>query len=197
MGYENSTVYKITCDDGCYYYGSTIQPLKERMWHHRASAKTMTSKLYTHINQLGWDKVQIAAVETPPCTSRKELRVAENTYILPGKDDPLCLNTLRSFTPEEEKRQMETARQARNAAHRKEVVHAYYESHKDAIAERHKRYYEENRETFAAKHRDYAENHKEEITLQRKQFYEANKERLCREKRDARARTHTTPTQGR
>jgi predicted GIY-YIG superfamily endonuclease len=188
MGYEDAKIYMLTCDDGCYYYGSTIQSLKERLWHHKESSKKLTSKVYSHIRTLGWDKVTIALVQSVSCANRKELRVVENTYIQSKKDDPKCLNTLRAYTSEEEKAKMEKERQTKNADRRKEVVHAYYESHKDTLTERHKTYYQEHKEEFAARSRAYNESHKAEITEQRKRHYEENKDRLCREKREKRAR---------
>lgn len=187
MGYEDAKVYRLTCSDGCYYYGSTIQSLKERLWHHKESSKTMTSKVYSHIRTLGWDKVTIDLVQSVSCANRKELRVIENAYIQSKKDDPNCLNTLRAYTSDEEKVRMERERQTKNATHRKEVVHAYHESNKDTINERHKTYYQEHKNEFAERSRAYNQSHRAEIAEQRKRYYEENKERLCREKREKRA----------
>lgn len=187
MGYEDSKIYRLVCDDGCYYYGSTITTLKERLWHHKASSKTMKSKVYFHIQTIGWDKVHIELVKSMVCMNRKELRIQENTFIESSKDDPKCLNTLRAYTSDEEKKRMETTRQTKNAEHRKQVVHQYYVAHKDVMSERHKKYYDDNRETLKQKSQEYNEIHKEAIKSQRKRFYEENKERLCREKRERRA----------
>jgi len=187
MGYENSKIYRILCKDGCYYYGSTITSLKERLWHHKESAKTMTSKIYTHIRSIGWENVTIELIETPVCKDRKELRIRENFYIESSKNDPNCLNTLRAYTSEEEKSVMEKTRQQKNAEHRKQVVHQYYETHKDKICERHQQYYEENKAKFKERCQEYNAIHKTEIQEQRKKFYDENKERLCREKREKRA----------
>lgn len=187
MGYEDAKIYKLTCTDGRYYYGSTIRTLKERLGHHKESSKTLSSKVYSHIRTLGWDNVTIDLVESVSCANRKELRVVENTYIQSKKDDPNCLNTLRAYTSDEEKANMEKERQAKNADHRKEVVHAYYESHKDTINERHKTYYQEHKNEFAERGRAYNQSHRAEIAEQRKRHYEENKERLCREKREKRA----------
>lgn len=187
MGYEDAKIYKLTCEDGCYYYGSTIVSLKARLWHHKESSKTMTSKVYSHIRTLGWDKVTIELVQAVSCANRKELRIIENTYIQSKKDDPKCLNTLRAYTSDDEKARMEKERQTRNADHRKEVVHTYYENHKDTINERHRQYYQDHKETLSAKSKAYNEAHKDKITEQRKQYYKEHKDRLCREKREMRA----------
>jgi len=186
MGYDNSKIYKLVCDDGYYYYGSTIQTLDERLWHHRGSSKTMTSKLYSHMREIGLEKVRIELVETVVCRNRKELRTVENKYILADINDTMCLNTLRSYTSETEKRAMEKERQTRNKDHRAEVVHSYYETHKDEINDRHKSYYSENKDVIGGKQKEYNEKHKDDIKSQRKQYYDENKERLCREKREKR-----------
>jgi hypothetical protein len=186
MGYDNSKIYRLVCEDGSYYYGSTIQSLNERFQQHKGSSKTMTSKVYTHIQEIGWDKVRIECVEEVSCKNRKELREIENKYITEYRNDTLCLNTLRSYTPEDEKKNMEKERQTRNREHSKELVHAYYEGHKDETLERQKNYYRENKEHLRERHKQYLEKHKEEVRLQRKNFYDENKERLCKEKREKR-----------
>ena len=186
MGYDDAKIYRLSCDDGCYYYGSTIQSLKERLWHHKESSKTMTSKVYSHIRTLGWDRTTIDLVQSVSCANRKELRVIENTYIQSKKDDPKCLNTLRAYTSDEEKAKLEGERHAKTADHRKEVVHAYYENNKDTITERHKREYRDKKDERNAKSRAYNESHKAEIAEQRKRHYDEHKERLCREKREKR-----------
>lgn len=187
MGYESSKIYRLLCNDGCYYYGSTITSLKERIWHHKESAKTMGSRVYAHIRTVGWDNVTIELVEALACKDRKELRMRENFYIQSNKDDPKCLNTLRAYTSEEEKATLEKTRQQANADHRKEVVRAYYEAHKDEIRERHHSYYIEHKEALNQKCREYNETHADALKEQRKAYYEENKERLCREKREWRA----------
>jgi len=186
MGYEASKIYKLVCSDGYYYYGSTIQSLKDRFQHHRGSSKKMTSKVYLHIQKLGWGNVIIECVEEVNCNNRKELREIENKYITKSKNDPLCLNTLRAYTPDDEKRTMEKERQTRNKDHRKEVVHQYYETHKEEILNRGKQYYIENKEELQSQHKQYLEANRDKVKIQRKKFYDENKERLCREKREKR-----------
>ena len=57
--YDNGKIYKLICDDDHYYIGSTTQKLNHRFNNHKTSAKTGTSKAYTYINSIGWDKVKI------------------------------------------------------------------------------------------------------------------------------------------
>ena len=187
MGYENSKIYRLVCDDGHYYYGSTIAELKSRYWGHKDSSKTMTSRVYTHIRTIGWDRVQIQLVEAFSCANRTEIRMKENEYIASAKDDPLCLNTLPAFKSDEEKH---TRAVAYYEAHKEHILSrnaAYYEAHTGAIKEKSKKRYEENKQTIRSKNIEYIERNKDAIVKQKKESYQQNKEKICKEKRDKRA----------
>lgn len=189
MSYEKSKIYKLICDDGFYYYGSTIASLNNRLSGHKTASKDMSlnSKVYSHLRIIGLDKVRIELVKSVPCKNRTELRSIENTYIESSKLDSLCLNTLRSHTPIQEKIVMEKNRQLRNKEHRGVIMRKYYETNKDKIRERGKKVYEENKEIISVKQREYNEKNKDSIKAQKKQYYNENKERICKEKRDNRA----------
>uniref|UniRef100_A0A6C0ELY7 GIY-YIG domain-containing protein n=1 Tax=viral metagenome TaxID=1070528 RepID=A0A6C0ELY7_9ZZZZ len=187
MGYEHSKIYKLLCDDGHYYYGSTIAQLKSRYWGHKDSSKTMTSRLYTHINSIGWDKVKIELVEAFSCANRTEIRMKENEYISASKDDPLCLNTLPAYASDDQKQQRVVTYYETNKQTILERNRDYVEKHKEAVAEKHKEYYEKNKEKIQAKHDEYIAKNADTIKAQRREFYQQNKERLCAEKRARRA----------
>lgn len=183
MGYDHSKIYRLLCDDGHYYYGSTIANLKSRLHGHKESSKTMTSRLYVHINSIGWDKVEIELIETFSCANRTEIRMKENEYILAAKDDPLCLNTLPAYASDAEKQQRAVTYYETNKESILERNRNYVATHKEAVAEKHKEYYEKNKEAVQAKHNEYITNNADAVKAQRKEFYEKNKERLCAEKR--------------
>jgi hypothetical protein len=187
MGYDRSKIYKLACDDGHYYYGSTIAELKSRLHGHKDSSKTMTSRVYTHINSIGWDRVQIELVEEFSCANRTEIRMKENEYIATSKDDPLCLNTLPSYASDEQKQQRSANYYETNKATILERNRKYAETHKESVAEIRKEYYEKNKEDLQAKHNEYIAKNADAIKAQRKEFYEQNKKRLCAEKRARRA----------
>jgi hypothetical protein len=186
MGYDSAKIYKLICNDGHYYYGSTITELRRRLWNHKKSSETMTSKVYNHINSIGWNNVKIELVELYSCNNREELRIKENLFILESKDDKLCLNTLNAHTPIEEKKRMEKERQTKNKIHRSEVVHAYYEKNKDTIRKNAKNNYILNKNEHQKKCKQYNETNKDSIAKQRKQYYNENKDKLCEEKKKIR-----------
>lgn len=177
--YDNGKIYKLICDDGYYYIGSTIQKLNLRFNHHKGSAKTGTSRVYTYINNIGWDKIKIELVENYPCSIKSELNKREEYYINLSKNDELCLNFNKAYVSDEE---------------RKENMKKYYEANKDVIMEYHRKYNEENKETInkkraeyrkenakilAEKQRQYALNNIEQIKESKKKYNEENKEKLA------------------
>lgn len=186
MGYECSKIYRLVCNDGHYYYGSTIANLRSRLWGHKDSSKTMTSRLYTHIRSIGWDAVHIEMVEEFSCENRTQIRMKENEYINSSRNDPLCLNTLPAFASDEEKQRRTTEYYQINKDTILERNRKYSETHKDRVVEVHKEYYEKNKETLNTKHKEYINKNKEAIQKQRKEYYQQNKERLCAEKREKR-----------
>lgn len=176
--YNNGKIYKLLCDDGHYYIGSTTQKLNHRFNNHKTSAKTGTSKAYTYINSIGWDKVKIELIEDYPCTIKSELNEREEYYISQSKSDELCLNINSALLTEEK---------------RKENMKKYYEEHKEEIIEKHRDYIEENREKVneyqaqyrldnAEKRREYSRQyaleHPEEIKEAKKKYNEENKEKI-------------------
>ena len=187
MGYDRSKIYKLVCDDGHYYYGSTIAQLKSRLSGHKESSKTMTSRLYNHINSIGWDKVKMELVEEFACANRTEIRMKEDEYISKSKEDQLCLNTLPAYASDDQKQQRTATYYETNKETILERNRQYVQTNREAVAEKHKEYYEKNKEELQTKHNEYMIKNAEAIKKQRKEFYEMNKERLCAEKRAKRA----------
>jgi predicted GIY-YIG superfamily endonuclease len=93
----------LQCDDGYYYYGSTINDLRFRLHNHKCiSTGNMNRPLYKHINN-EWDKVKIILVEEFECLNRLELLRKENEYIRKVIDDKYCLNITRPTITNEER----------------------------------------------------------------------------------------------
>jgi predicted GIY-YIG superfamily endonuclease len=183
MGYENGKIYILKCNDNYFYYGSTTVELKRRFWGHKHSSKIMSSKVYKHINLIGWENVTIELVESFKCNNREELRRKENEFILKEISNKFCLNTLRSYTPLDEKKQQEKERKVRTTIPRKKVVHEYYEKNKNEIKARNKKNYNINKELYIKKFKDYNKKNNERILIQRKIFYNENKDKLLAEKK--------------
>ena len=160
MGYENAKIYRLDCGDGHYYYGSTINELRVRLYQHKKASACQPYRVYQHINTIGWENVKIVLVEEYPCDNRKELNKKETKYISAHKSDPLCLNTILSVISEEQ---------------RKEHKRKHYEKNKEALAEYHKQKRTGNPDV-AEYQRQYREEHKEELKEKKKQYYLRHKE---------------------
>jgi hypothetical protein len=183
MGYEKAKIYKLECDDGHYYYGSTINELRVRLSGHKDAATFRPYRVYQHINEIGWDKVKIVLVEACPCESRDELNRKENDYILAHKSDPLCLNNNLACLTDEQ---------------RKDYKRRYTEAHKEELAEYHRQkrtgnpdvaeyqrqYREANKEALREQKRQYYIDHKEEHDAKSLERYYANRDRILARKRE-------------
>ena len=104
MGYESGKIYKLQCSDGYYYIGSTIQTLKARFTLHKRKAHqegSVNNKKFSHINELGWDNVEILLIEDYPCENKRDLEKKEQEFI--NLNDLLCLNTQKAFQTKEER----------------------------------------------------------------------------------------------
>lgn len=104
LKYEYGKIYRLVCNDGYYYIGSTRDKLNHRFNKHIQASKTETSKVYQHINNIGRENVKIELIEEYPCASKKELNERENFYIKQYKNDELCLNCIQPHTTKEERK---------------------------------------------------------------------------------------------
>lgn len=86
-------VYKIECDDGYFYIGSTTKTLQQRLTRHKQKAKEFPDrKLYSH-----WKNVTIQLIEE--CENYLQ---RENELIRKELNNPLCLNTYKVKLTNEE-----------------------------------------------------------------------------------------------
>ena len=80
--YENGKIYKIINSiDNKLYIGSTTLTLRARLQCHRSLAKTRNPRVYAHLNEIGWNNVDIELLEPYPCKSKEELCIREQHYI--------------------------------------------------------------------------------------------------------------------
>jgi hypothetical protein len=87
-------IYKISSYyDSTFYYGSTIRPLEYRYNQHKYIYSNRSSKLYSHYDNIGWDKTRIQLIEEVNVHDKLELRIIESKYILSHISNPKCLNT--------------------------------------------------------------------------------------------------------
>ena len=134
--YEHSKLYKLVDQvEGYYYIGSTAcQTLSKRlMWHKQDSSKLkfQKTKKYAHFNSIGWCNVKIILISEHQFQNKMELLREEDKLIQEHRDDPKCLNLLRAFMSDEDKK-------AYIAEHNKE----YRKTHAEEITKYKKDYYD-------------------------------------------------------
>lgn len=169
MGYETGKIYKLVCEDGKYYIGSTIRPLKTRLSSHKSvSTKTQTNNAYNHIKTIGWDKVTIQLVELFPCENRIQLLERETWHISQHKEDDMCLNTRNPLTDN-------TTPEAKEA--HKEKCKEYYQRHREEILQKRSEYQTENREKRSDYNREYRQRNAEKLKNYDKEYAEKYRER--------------------
>ena len=194
VGYENSKIYCLWCNDEYYYIGSTKNELRCRLRDHKsASKKQIERKVYKHINEIGWDNVKIQLIENYPCDSIEELHLKENEYICSMRGDDHCLNMKASTYTEEDliyyKKHYRQENRDKILDYKKkyreenkekiaEYNKKYEESHTEQVKEARAKYIEENKEKIAAKTKAYREAHKDEIKEWLVKYNEENKEKL-------------------
>lgn len=123
---KKGKIYKLYCEDGHYYFGSTADKyLCKRLYNHKSDSNRpiyKDNKVYSHINSIGWDKVSIILVEEFDYTTRDDMRRRENAYIVAALDDTLCLNHNRSMVTTEERLQKARDYKAKVKAVKDEVI---------------------------------------------------------------------------
>ena len=192
-------VYKLLCDDGHYYIGSTKSELKYRLYHHKQHSLLWPErKVYNHILSRGWDNTQILRVEEVICKTRDELLIKENEHIKKSLSDPLCLNIKKAHLTKkelleqqrqyiEENKEKMNAYQANyrkeNAEKRCEHSRQYVAEHREEVRAQRKSHYEENKAEIIEKQKAYAEANKAEVKARKKEWAEKNKEVIAEKRK--------------
>ena len=80
--YNNGKIYKLvnTVDDKI-YVGSTCMSLaKRKSWHKKDTTKR-SSRVYAHLNSIGWDNISIRLIESVNADTKDQLLMREQHYI--------------------------------------------------------------------------------------------------------------------
>jgi hypothetical protein len=104
--YSKASIYRLLCDDGRFYIGSTVLSLSTRFGQHRRAVDNGSdSKVYKHVRSLGGpDKMRIDLVATDlNVKTRDELLKVEDFYIRLGLKNKLCLNRNKPRATSEER----------------------------------------------------------------------------------------------
>ena len=159
-----SKIYKLLCNDGYFYIGSTISILSTRLKNHKKDSKDSNSKLYTHIKKIGWENVKISLLEEFNNINKKDLLEKEYEYIR-KENSEFCLNT-NIYNNENDR-----------IKNRKDYQKEYEKNNKEKIRLRKKDNYSKNKEKKDLIRKLYVEKNKEKIKEKKKIYYEANKEK--------------------
>lgn len=169
-------IYMLKCSDGYYYIGSTSKTLNDRLSAHKYSSRNQKTKLYNHINKLGWENVSISLIE--------EINIRDNTDLLKKEIEHIknnysekCLNSDNIYSKEQVK-------ENKLLSNRK-----YYKNKKNIIKEKNKEYKINNKEFIKEinknyrdnnidKIKEYFENNKDKINIKKKEYLEKNKEKI-------------------
>ena len=108
--YANGKIYKLVNDaDKDIYIGSTCELLSKRLYWHKLRAKLSAKtrpdrKVYKHLNEIGWDNVQIILIESFPCANKMELMKRERHWV--DHFSP-SLNSVRPLVTRTEEKEQE------------------------------------------------------------------------------------------
>ena len=97
MALIRGTIYKLSYDEGYFYFGSTIQTLSDRLsLHKRTSKKHPKSKVYSHFSyeKFSQKKIKIEVFEEVIVEDKNGLHKIENQYITKYRNDLNLLNTI-------------------------------------------------------------------------------------------------------
>lgn len=188
-------VYKLLCNDGYYYIGSTKAALKHRLFDHKKHSLIFPDrKVYKHILTCGWENTKIVCIEDVKCNSREELYKKENEYIKKSLSDPLCLNIKMAHQTKEElleqqKKYLQENKEKVDAYHAKyrldnaekrcEYTRQYILEHPEEVKASRKAYYETNKAEIIEKQKAYVEANKEVVQQRKKDWAEKNKDALA------------------
>lgn len=128
--YAQGKIYKLQCDDGHFYIGSTATELRFRFNRHKHDSKVIDSRAYQHIKTIGWNRVRIVLVEEFPCESKLHLRRREDELIRASMSDPFCLNMRVALQQDGEHNERRKAWNESHKEHKAEYWKKWYAAKK-------------------------------------------------------------------
>lgn len=170
--YSTGKIYKLVNNvDDKEYVGSTYQSLSKRKGGHKVAAKTNgEQRVYKHLNEIGFNNVEIILIENYPCSSKDELNARERKWIdelKPDLNKQLPCRTIQEYSKMYREENADTLRvnqakyRAENVDKVKERAARYRAENVEKERQRHKQYREENKEANHAKdlerHKKYRE----------------------------------------
>ena len=111
VNYANGKVYKLVNNvDDEIYVGSTCSELRKRKNDHKSKSlgKRKNQSNYQHLNQVGWDNIEIILIEAVNCNNKDELHRRERYWIetlKPSLNKQVPGRTKKQYTNRDEFRQ--------------------------------------------------------------------------------------------
>lgn len=160
VNYQNGKIYKLVNNvDDEIYVGSTCNPLRVRKGDHKSRAKTKSNyKIYKHLNEVGWENVEIILIEVFGCESKDELHKRERHWI----------DTLKPSL----NKQIPTRK-----------LNEYYIDNREELLKKRNEYMNNNKEKIAKQKKEYRNNNKEKIFQMKKEYRNNNKEKIAEKKK--------------
>jgi hypothetical protein len=168
-------IYKLECEDGHYYYGSTRGELNTRFEFHKKDAKTKSSYVYQHINEVGWNNVRIVLVEE----ISEGIRKKEDEYIRVALNDPMCLNSNIVVATDDDTKKWQKTYREKHKEREKERVAKWQKENLEKTAARQRRHVEKDPIAYKAKQKDWYEKNKDSVLEKQKIYKEANREKVA------------------
>lgn len=176
--YNKGKIYKIYSlnDPSKIYIGSTIQPLRKRLFQHKSKYKKYNEGHYYFMSSflvLKLGKVKIELIESYSCACRRELEKREGEII--QQQD--CVN-----------KTIPTGLQTR-----KEYDKYYRIKNKSKVDEKHRNWREKNNDYLQNYRKEYYQNKKQDIKVRKQKIYTCvcgRKLKWCVKARHERSKIH-------
>ena len=175
--WTQAKVYKMTCPDGYFYYGSTTTDLSRRKSKHKRDAdRSPDRRAYKHFSAVGWHLINIELVENVrDCTCNVDLKRAEDGFIKDHLNDDKCLNMVRAFRSDDDLREW-----ARNNYHKNHEAivkkrKEHYAENRDEILPKRREDYQKNKDKINESRKEYEAEHRQQINARNKKYYKDHK----------------------
>ena len=188
--YKNAKIYQlIDYTTGNFYIGSTCLPLHKRLHIHKRASKNKkfkNIKLYNVFIHDMFDcgQIKIRLIEAVNVETKEQLLREENKHIIFQLDNPLCLNTYRSYVSAEQKKEELKKYMENNKEHLKECANLYRSNNAERIKAAKKETYAQNSENYAKKAQEYYLKNVEVIKEKHKNYWSENGQKINEKRKE-------------
>tara|TARA_R110000772_G_scaffold262357_1_gene381405 strand:- start:182 stop:808 length:627 start_codon:yes stop_codon:yes gene_type:complete len=153
--YSQGKIYKVTCETGKIYIGSTVMSIQRRFYQHKCKHNLCLTRHF--INP------KIELIESYPCETVEDLLWKEREWI----EKTECVNTYRPIVGKAEAKE-----------HKKRSEKLRYQENKEKANAYGALYRQENKEMIKKKKADWYQQNKERIKERNALYQQQNKERI-------------------